>query len=301
MNVFNDYAGVLPTDVGQQVHVNHKDCSAGTDTKKRLYIKRVAANSCVYYCHHCKESGVSYERMDEKKWDRVVATVDEEYTTLIPSVIYEPKPITDIQVVSYLRGYDINDDDVEAMRLFQVEPTITSRTGHTGIAIPNTTWVKGEAFRGQVRYFISNVSRYHTHGKDQTNLYDCNMGRWKAWKGGVNTLFIVEDSISAYRIVRDCRTKPGTYAISLNGSGCNDQKVKDILSHIEQDTKIVIWLDDDNAGKDGSMELMKNLTPLVSKTNSILVFTGLEKEPKLLDKARLEFLVDSLVRKTWTT
>lgn len=45
---------------GEQIHVNHEDCPAGTDIKRRLYIKRGEHNGtdCILaYCHHCGSSG----------------------------------------------------------------------------------------------------------------------------------------------------------------------------------------------------------------------------------------------------
>lgn len=38
---------------GEQINVNHKDCPAGVDTRKRLYIKRTTAGAILAYCHHC--------------------------------------------------------------------------------------------------------------------------------------------------------------------------------------------------------------------------------------------------------
>src|SRR5688572_12518334 len=42
----------IPVSVGEQVHVNHDSCPAGTDTKKRLYIRRTN-EAILAYCHNC--------------------------------------------------------------------------------------------------------------------------------------------------------------------------------------------------------------------------------------------------------
>lgn len=53
----SEYVELAPEQPGQ-VHVNHEDCSAGLDTKKRLYIRRLEdGNTIVAYCHHCGKSG----------------------------------------------------------------------------------------------------------------------------------------------------------------------------------------------------------------------------------------------------
>src|SRR5271165_6572543 len=48
--------------LGEQIHINHEDCSAGIDVKRRLYIKRVPGG-LISYCHHCSGSG--FFRLDD--------------------------------------------------------------------------------------------------------------------------------------------------------------------------------------------------------------------------------------------
>lgn len=55
----SEFLDDAPDTIGAQVHVNHKGCSAGDDTKKRLYIKRTSDGTVLAYCHHCGLSGVS--------------------------------------------------------------------------------------------------------------------------------------------------------------------------------------------------------------------------------------------------
>jgi hypothetical protein len=42
--------------VGDQTNLNHQDCPAGQDTKKRLYVRRTN-EGYVWYCHHCSQGG----------------------------------------------------------------------------------------------------------------------------------------------------------------------------------------------------------------------------------------------------
>lgn len=42
---------------GQQIHINHDDCPAGVDRKRRLYIKRKYDGTILAFCHHCGLSG----------------------------------------------------------------------------------------------------------------------------------------------------------------------------------------------------------------------------------------------------
>lgn len=48
----------------EEIHINHRDCSAGADSRRRLYIKR-NNNLLLAYCHNCGEGGAM--RMDNGK------------------------------------------------------------------------------------------------------------------------------------------------------------------------------------------------------------------------------------------
>lgn len=54
----NEYQDLAPEGCGEQINVDHVDCPAGLDTKKRLYVKRTEdGNRIVAYCHHCGKRG----------------------------------------------------------------------------------------------------------------------------------------------------------------------------------------------------------------------------------------------------
>ena len=65
--------------LGQQKNFNHIDCPAGTDTRGRLYVKRVSGG-ILGYCHNCQEAGfvreINKEGADLRKWLRGDETVD---------------------------------------------------------------------------------------------------------------------------------------------------------------------------------------------------------------------------------
>ncbi|KKL85661.1 hypothetical protein LCGC14_1952520 [marine sediment metagenome] len=46
-------------EIGDTLRIDHDDCPAGTDTRRRLYITRPQSNptSVVAYCHNCQEGG----------------------------------------------------------------------------------------------------------------------------------------------------------------------------------------------------------------------------------------------------
>lgn len=51
-----DFIYASPEDDGAQVRINHTNCTAGTDTKRRLYVKCSDGN-IIAFCHNCGLSG----------------------------------------------------------------------------------------------------------------------------------------------------------------------------------------------------------------------------------------------------
>lgn len=56
---YSEFMPHAPDTLGEQIHVNHEDCPAGTDTKRRLYVKRCEDGAVIAHCQHCSRSGTS--------------------------------------------------------------------------------------------------------------------------------------------------------------------------------------------------------------------------------------------------
>lgn len=265
----------LPTEVGKQIHVNHDGCPSGTDTKKRLYIKRATANSYIYYCHHCQDSGVKYIAYNDHQYARIngydLSTADNDIPFISAQLLKKDlSPITSFEIVSYLKGYGISDDDLVHYQMKQFRDV--------ALYLPNTIDSDDEYATGQLRYFgAKNYARYKTlKNTPPTNLFTddkCD-----------DRLFIVEDSISAYRVFRD--SSYTSAALSIQGTGISDAKIEAIRSVEDGYKRIIVWLDDDGAGKKASLELLKKLKPLLKVANVSNV-TGMFKEPKLIDRKNI--------------
>ena len=52
-DILSHYAGCM--DVGETVRINHADCEAGEDTRRRLYIT-MKPDILLGYCHNCGTS-----------------------------------------------------------------------------------------------------------------------------------------------------------------------------------------------------------------------------------------------------
>lgn len=80
---------------GQTQRVNHDDCEAGTDTRRRLYLTRPTStpNVLLGYCHNCQEHGVLRDGTDQFKDFDITPIVEEKRVpfaqpaTLVPCVV----------------------------------------------------------------------------------------------------------------------------------------------------------------------------------------------------------------------
>ena len=66
----DEFLCFTPSAIGGQNNVNHVGCPAGTDRKRRLYIKRTA-KGVVAFCHHCGKKGASIDTDLAKSWGRL--------------------------------------------------------------------------------------------------------------------------------------------------------------------------------------------------------------------------------------
>jgi hypothetical protein len=84
----------------EQIAINHTNCEAGTDTRSRLYIKRVGENLLVAYCHNCSDKGIyvdgysnvnSYRKVDNgSPTDGRVIVTNWSPPKLPPDLDFEP-------------------------------------------------------------------------------------------------------------------------------------------------------------------------------------------------------------------
>lgn len=73
---------------GQTLRMNHTDCDAGADNRRRLYLTRPAASPDVLlgFCHNCQEHGVLRDGSDEFKDFNVKPVQNEKSVPFAPPV-----------------------------------------------------------------------------------------------------------------------------------------------------------------------------------------------------------------------
>ena len=265
-----------PKNIGEQIHTNHLGCSAGTDTKRRLYIKRVPGG-ILGYCHHCNTAGfvrsLTPEGADLSKWIKG-ENID------IPEVLeYEEDmfmsgllPFTGSQGDEWLNKYlqyvpiDTNyilgsgKSDQVRFKLYTIE-----HGGHIGFQTRNVvnkpkyiTQYRSEIIRGDASWFDARSQEPYT-------------------------LFITEDYLSAYKIFKVANLS----SVALLKTTASDATIRQIQDFAP--LVVNIWLDNDSAGVAGSTKLLKRLQfALPSKVEINICTTVLEpKEQSVVDLLRI--------------
>lgn len=260
---------------GEQVHINHKGCPAGTDTKKRLYIKRTD-KGWVAYCHHC--SGVGYKLEKEPSIRNVLSlseTCEEPPDTSKRGVDYTQWSQTlSIDGKMYLDQYGITSHDAAVMDIREKDgwicfPLLTGRDYTTALKM-------SEATVRSVNECFTNVS--NATFRNLSHKAYKKVGALTFFMGSnLESLVITEDMLSAYVVMKHGKCT----AMPLFGSHLNEEQLNSLRSLLKHNhsTKVYIWLDNDAAGRTSSMQLMSQLSQLGGIERLVMIT---EPEAKLI-------------------
>lgn len=240
-----------PSNMGEQIHVNHKGCEAGVDTKKRLYIKR-NDKGLLAYCHHCNQSGFVNDSSRLSSW---VSTKE-----LASAYKHNTKPVlstltTEGKVWLHSNYCDTNDT------LFA---GIAGERHKVALTLLNP---EQEVIGWQVRNLLS-TPKYLTHYVSTSSKGDAS---W--FHKNSKTLVITEDYLSAYRVHKNT----GFSSVALLRTMIADKALSQMY---ELNFEFVsIWLDPDEAGQKGASKAYKKLNHFLPTTTKLAIF-GINKEPK---------------------
>ena len=273
---------MAPEATGQEVHIDHTGCTAGIDTKRRLYIKRVPGG-IVAYCHHCNEAGFTRDKDAEgKRLRRWLSGAPED----IPDVseyrnsehIFTSLPSG--SGMNWLMKYHVNPTGILVSGI-NSDPylvglkLISSEGGSHGLQIRNTR--PGAKPKYITRFFdLKNKERstWFHHGS-------LSLGK---------VLFITEDYLSAFRIFM----ATGETCIALLGTTMSTDLLQKIAEKEYQ--TIYIWLDPDTAGIEGSVEISKRLQFFYPSTTYISIL-NYGKEPKEFSPTELQRELSPVISK----
>lgn len=236
--------------IGEQTSINHTHCSAGEDTRSRLFVKNTGT-AIIAYCHNCSDKGFSLLR--DKVEQRRVAS---------ESVYSRNKSfVSDCSSDSIrkrgLRRYeDLSDDQKELFKLaidwlpetMQKEATINIETGRLCLPMNNT---EGKVCGWQERRVLASdpdKAKYRTYKTEEA----LGWSERKKKTDDLGCLVITEDIASAVHIQKSASVS----TIALMSTSASQE----LILHIAQNyKKVVIWLDPDGAGQDGALKLKDRL------------------------------------------
>ncbi len=256
MEILN--ASPLP-DIGETLHVNHNNCPAGIDNKRRLYIsrKREQPWAVLGFCHNCgsggvasvvtggtpyhlynltndlKESANTYEKAEkDSQLDTMIAARDKEFCSIDLAPEY---------VKEYLYQY-LGDADAAMAGIKWHE-------GACSLIYPKPLTALGDVLRGEVyflehqaRSFIRKAPKYITHSlRNNLSRHDVDKFTDVTWLDREIEAVIVEDYLSAVKVV--CNPSLDVAAVPLYG---NHLAVDHLLRLSNKYKRITVWLDNDN-------------------------------------------------------
>lgn len=234
-----DINTAMSLSVGEQINVNHIDCSAGEDRKKRLYLKRVD-NGIISYCHHCNEH--SFVPSNTGKGKRTKAYAKSSCTNSaskrpfsLPNDIESVPSEWPAKARVWCYQYGITDGELTRHGICYSERL-------KRVVLP--VWANGKLQSFQTRKIFDEdcKPKYLTYGnKDSVFHVKHDDG---------NKLCIVEDILSSIKAGRYVNT------MALGNTTLSDAQMNLIISNSY--TEFVVFLDDDNAQVKKAQLVIKN-------------------------------------------
>jgi len=227
-------------------HINHPDCPAGEDTRRRLYLTEEASTGTILaYCHNCGLSGVSKSTSDVTHVNRELGLAPVRGAKTPTSIITEEQWLEDI----LLKAREWSPAVVDYVEQFIPLPVMA---GHARCvrsyqyAYPlHLNDAEGTFVGIQVRNLDTVKYKYQTFLIE--DYYDLvpHPPRWMAGMSisNMENLIIVEDFISAVKLwdVNQCDVEAAVYA--LLGSHITNSEILNLSKKFK---RVCIWLDNDN-------------------------------------------------------
>jgi len=260
----NDYENIVE---GTQVKYNHSTCPAGEDNRNRLYVKNVDG-AYLWHCHNCGDSGYYRPKETTKRITDASAYVDVSSTrNFIP---YSKLKET---------TYKINDMPIEAqlwLARYEIDDILTNEYGicyttypSRGVVLP----IFGEDYSSVIGYQI----RTFNEGYKYISYTNYRHSYLKV-DSYYNLLLVTEDLLSSYKL-----HKAGFSTLCLLGTKMSFNA----LSICGKFAKVVLWLDDDEAGHSSMLRLTKEISPVCTNTTAIV--SAQPKEFSIEKLSEMEF------------
>ena len=257
------------------VHINHDDCPAGVDTRRRLYITRKDNGVILGYCHNCGSSGVSVHRYTVHRVAHVESMVTQEEISMPANLELYPKhwPIEAFKWVSdagislttaqkYALAYDLDTRRVIIPKFNLDNELVMYQSRNVG---------------------LDDGPKYITVKKLGAQIHD-PMRRSALVPS--DTVVICEDQLSAIRIVEDGKCD----AIPLYSSNVKFTK---LLTPGSNYGKIIVWLDNDGVAVTRHRDVLINNLRVIGKVTYGVYH---HSDPKLMDTVALNSFIEGTIR-----
>lgn len=260
----DEYAPFAPEE--GQIHINHADCEAGSDTKRRLYIRRLDDGHILAHCHHCGKSG-SHNENKFRSLATIKKAADSRGSTArtvhLPSDFESDPQRWDAKGRAWVYQYGITDEEIRKYGI-----GYSAENGRVVLA----SWEDGKLLGYQMRKVFPTdpLPKYVTHHNKKNFV-------WKDLTCTNSVLVLCEDVLSAIKLHRYYGS------IALLGTHIH----KDTYKYLLDFKRVIIYLDNNNAEvKLKRAKIQRSLAVLVPDTTICM----LERDPKTLTNKELEAL-----------
>lgn len=252
-----------PSNMDEQIHVNHEGCPSGEDKKKRLYIKKTV-RGFLAYCHHCNEKGFASlsgeHSISSKGFFKPYKPTKKAVAPTLVELSFEGRVWLNkyhCDTTEHCFNGVRHEPNKVALDLFDVEKNLIGY---------------------QIRNLDANAkAKYITHFFDEE---DKGSAAWFYNDAKSKALVITEDYLSAYRVNKDT----GWSSVALLRTAITTSLLNQI-SELDFKT-ILIWLDPDTAGIEGAKKVQKTLKHYLPTTTRV-PYLPMLKEPKELTPTEL--------------
>jgi hypothetical protein len=261
----SDYIDLAPSKVGEQINTNHTNCSAGSDTKKRLYIKRTN-DAVLAYCHNCGGHGVRRVKGAGVRHADIIAQLlkkaEEQPTTGEVQLPHDATQLLSswpIEARAWFYQYYLEDEDIRTLGA-----CYSPSTGRVILPVYKDGNMVFWTGRSLLDPRPKHVPKYLSVKGSEKCLYTSLSGT------RTNAAVVTEDILSAYRI-----SKTGLAdGVALLGTVAAEDLVPTLANY----GRVIVWLDDDLPGRTASVNLSTRLNLLLT----VPVVRSSSPEPKRL-------------------
>lgn len=282
---------------GETIRLNHEDCEAGTDSRRRLYVTRTMADPShvMAYCHNCQDSG--HTNLGESyRISRHMSTGYPHPEQSVCNEITEPKGLLD-QIrdwPTYAQAW------AYSRRLAQVDTHkygIKFDPSSDRVYLPRYEHIqmggdKGELIGYQLRNVASHNKRqakYLTVSKDGAHSWSF-IQNGSGYERDANYCVLVEDLVSAIHIMRSVKgVLPDVFV--MHGT-----KVDPVLMHnvAQMYDYATVWLDNDNDHVLKTAEVIRRTIAMYSDKINVCKVDQPYTDPKNYGPVQIDNILDEV-------